>query len=223
MAASSACPGPAPRQRGDSRAWYWLGRGCFLEKGLPARLVAVINRGMKLTLCRQCALFSCALLGAAVLSSCAATNTQDAAGPQAAQTDHRELYRHIAVESTSGELQRALSSDLAALGYDVVGAQAPTAAQAALAPGAIAVVYVRSSQPAWVTLGAEPAYVATDKDAMRAHKAEVEIVIKNTDGQPLASYRGTSRPDESWSSRESERSALRAAMRTFPKRENLNW
>lgn len=169
------------------------------------------------------ALLPIALLAAVALSSCSSTDMNDRSGMQVSQTDHRELYRHIAIETNSGELRRALSSDLAALGFDVVGPQAPTAEQAATAPGAIAVVNVLSSQPAWITLGKQPAYSATEKDAMRAHQAQIEIIVKNAEGQPLATYRGTSRPDESWSSRESERSALRSAMRTFPRRENLNW
>lgn len=165
-----------------------------------------------------------ALMAATVVVSCSSTNPQNSTSTQQNSTDHRELYRHIAVETDSGELRRAMTSDLASLGYNVVGAQAPTAAQASTAPGAIATVRVTESKPAWITLGSQPAYAASEKDAMRAHKAQVEVVVTRAeDGQPLATYRGTSKADESWSGRESERSALREAMRTFPSNAALTW
>lgn len=183
-------------------------------------------------------LLSAALLVtlASLAPSCAPLTPEELAARQKRQQEEaaqrardRVAYHHVKIVAASYELREELAVELTSRGFDVVNSDetpwnwgnresAPTGSY-----GAVATVRVTDSRPAWVTHGSYPSYTLSNHDGRPAYKTQLEVVVNDAQGRHLHTYYGTSRASESWNRRESERSALRAAMRFFPQNDNLTW
>lgn len=183
--------------------------------------------------------FLLSILLAAVLlpmPSCAPLTPEQIAARQKRQQEetarrehNRVAYHRIQIIAPSYELRELATVELAAKGFDVVGGNTPwnldtrSSEASPAAHGAVAVVRITDSRPAWVTHDSYPTYTLSEHQARPAFKTQLEVVVNSAQGRHLHTYFGTSRAPESWNRRESERSALRAALQFFPQNDELTW
>lgn len=177
---------------------------------LPAALLAV---GVSLTPC------------------CTPLTPEQLAAREARRAHDQTAYHRMMIVAPSPELREYLASELTALGFDVTrgelaspwGGWAGKANSSSPSTGAVAVVRVTDSRPAWVTHGRYPTYALGDQHGRPAYRASVELVVNDASGKHLKTYYGSSKAEESWNRREAELSALRSALRFFPRNSELDW
>lgn len=175
---------------------------------------------------------------AALAPSCAPLTPEQLAARQKREQEEaarrekdRVAYHRIKIVTASYELREELAVELTSRGFEVVGGdETPwnwngrrSESPGSTSYGAVVTVRVTDSRPAWVTHDSSPTYTFSDHHARPAFRTQLEVVVNDARGRHLHTYYGSSRAYESWNRRESERSALRAAMSFFPENDNLSW
>lgn len=168
---------------------------------------------------------------AVLTPSCAPLTPEQLAAREARRAHDQAAYHHMMVVAPSHELREYLASELTALGFDVTrgelaspwGTWQREGSSSSPSAGAVAVVRVTDSRPAWVTHGRYPTYTLGDQHGRPAYRTSLEVVVNDASGKHLKTYYGSSKAEESWNRREAELSALRSALRFFPRNSELDW
>ena len=166
---------------------------------------------------------------AALAPSCTPLTPEQLAAREARRAHDQAVYHRMMVVAPSHELREYLASELTALGFDVTRGELASPwgdwAREGASPsaGAVAVVSVTDSRPAWVTHGRYPTYTLGDQHGRPAYRTSVELIVNDASGKHLKTYYGSSKAEESWNRREAELSALRSALRFFPRNSELDW
>lgn len=184
-----------------------------------------------------------ALLAAAascILASCNSVPKEQAEVKQidpavlaATYAKNRVKFHTLKAQAPTYEMRDMLAVELKARGYEVVGGEIvelptgmwgvrPGTATIATSGGEVTARIVESKE-AQVTREADPSYLPEGEQGRPAFKTQVVLNITDASGKPVKSYTGTSKAGDSWSLRSSETSALREAVRQFPKNDKIDW
>lgn len=175
-----------------------------------------------------------------IFSSCSSVPREQAETKQidpavlaATYAKTRVKFHTLKAQAPTYEMRDMLAVELKALGYEVVGGEivelpsgmwgvrAGTATTAS--SGVEVIARIIESREAQMTREADPSYLPEGEQGCPAFKTQVVLNINDASGKPVKSYTGTSKAGDSWSLRSSETSALRDAVRQFPKNDKIDW